>query len=178
MSNELVYGDPSVFVNKLQAAEAEAREFFDSVVTYLSACAKSLSAYREGLPADDTTAAEAWALHIESGPGLFKLSSPFAGLTLLRSHPLGTIRYQCTERFATDSDFYPRCIEGFLDFTGKSAESEKSEKNSSVAIFSSEGTLPSSCKTDSPASFAEPLFAQLFAPLPVESVRTNKVEAT
>jgi hypothetical protein len=175
MSNELVYGDASKFVNELTAADAEAREYFDSVVTYLSACVKSVSTFREGASSAHPVPSDAWVLNIETGDGQFKLASRFATLSLVCSFPLGTIRYLLTEATGPIADFHPRRLEGFLTFTGKDTgkKTESTDKKSSAKIYAGQGTLPTGWKTDSPAGFAEPLFHQLFEPLPVEVPRAN-----
>jgi hypothetical protein len=179
MSNELVYGDASKFVNELSGADAEARAFFDSVVTYLSACVKALSSYREASPVNASISADAWLVTVDTQADQFKIASRFANLVLLRSFPLGTVRFLLTETTVIDSDFHPRRVEGFLVFTGKDlgkAEAKNTDKKSAVKIHAGEGILPAGWKTDSPEGFAEPLFHQLFEPLPVEVPRANSGE--
>jgi hypothetical protein len=175
MSNELVYGDASKFVNELAAADAEARVFFDSVVTYLSSCVKALSSYREGAPTGGPLSADVWLMNVDTQADQFKIASRFASLVLLRSFPLGTVKFLLTETTVIDSDFHSRRVEGFLVFTGKDAGTAK-EKKSTVKIYAGDGVLPAGWKTDSPEGFAEPLFHQLFEPLPVEVPRPNNGE--
>jgi hypothetical protein len=170
MSNELVYGSAQKFVSELAAADAEAKEFFDGVVTYLSGCVKSLCGYSETLTGTETIPATAWSLHVESSDDVFSLSSNYATLTLQRSHPLGTVRYLIVETFPEGSWFSPRSLEGYISFVGLDTNKEKKTESGNPkgpAIYSSEGTVPATFKTETPATFAEPLFSQLFAPLPI-----------
>jgi hypothetical protein len=179
MSNELVYGDASKFVNELAAADAEAGAFFDSVVTYLSACVKALSSYREASPTTNVISPDAWLVTVDTQADQFKIASRYVSLVLLRSFPLGTVRFLLTENTVIDSEFHPRRVEGFLVFTGKDtakADAKEANKKSTVKIHAGEGILPAGWKTDSPEGFAEPLFHQLFEPLPVEVPRANTGE--
>jgi hypothetical protein len=174
MSNELVYGDPSKFVNDLTRADVEARAFFDSVVTYLSGCVKTLSAYSESIPADGNVDANVWSVKIEQDENMLTIASQFATLTLLCSQPLGTIRFAIIEHFEEDPVFFSNAVQGFIHFTGDATD--KDNKKTAPAISVSDGFLSPTFKTDTPAGFAEPLFAQLFAPLPVEP-RVQRKEA-
>lgn len=165
MSNELVYGSAQKFVSELATADAAAKEFFDGVVTYLSGCVKSLCGYSETMAGTETIPAAAWSLHVESSDDVFSLSSNYATLTLQRSHPLGTVRYLIVETFPEGSWFSPRSLEGYINFVG--LDTTNKEKKATPAIYSSEGAVPGTFKTESAATFAEPLFSQLFAPLPI-----------
>jgi hypothetical protein len=175
MSNELVYGDPSKFVADLTKADVEARAFFDSVVTYLSGCVKTLSAYSESIPADGNVDANVWSVRIEQDENMLTISSQFATLTILCSQPLGTVRFAIHEHFDEDPIFFSNGVQGFIHFSGDTTDT--GNKKAAPAISVSDGFLPPSFKTDAPASFAEPLFGQLFAPLPVEPQTANRKEA-
>jgi hypothetical protein len=192
MSNELVYGDASKFVANLQEADARAREFFAEVVTYLSGCVKNLSLYRESLALEEKSCAAMCSAKIESTDDSLKLTTNFALLHLLSSHPPGTVRFLLEERVSLNSPFHPRGVEGHLSFSGEQRQSKgqsqiervaeggstSDKKKPAPAIFATEGFLPPAFKTDSAAAFAEPLFWQLFQPLPVEApAKTNEARA-
>jgi hypothetical protein len=171
MSNELVYGDPSKFVAELTKADVEARAFFDSVVTYLAGCVKTLSAYSESIPADGSAPVNVWSVKMEQDENLTTVSSQFATLTLLCSQPLGTIRFALIEHFDEDPVFFPGAVQGYISFASESA---RDGKQTAPTLCITDGFLPDTFKADAPASFAEPLFAQLFAPMPERPQTTGQ----
>lgn len=175
MSNELVYGDATKFVSGLNAAEADAHTFFDEAVTYLSACVKTLSLYRESQTEFAAVPPAAWDVKVESGEEWFKLASNYATLTLARSRPLGTVRFLLAENAEEASPFTRRSAEGYILFTGEAAK--ENQKKKAPGIFVTGGYVPAHYKTDAAASFAEPLFWQLFQPLPVEPAPSKNGEA-
>lgn len=178
MSNELVYGDATRFVHELTLADARAREFFREVVTYLTNCVKTLSSYRESITGPSAIPASAWAITIEQDADSFSIASQFSAITLLCSKPLGTVRFVIIDIVEDDSPFFEGPTQGYLRFSGTDSRKAKSpgeatahepaeDKFPAPQMSVSEGFLPAIFNAGSPAGFAEPLFAQLFAPLPI-----------
>jgi hypothetical protein len=133
---------------------------------------KTLSAHSESIPADGGVDGNVWAVKLEQDENMVTVSSQFATLTLLCSQPLGTVRFAIIEHFDEDPVFFSNAVQGFISFTG--IEPEGKNQKAAPAISFSDGYLPGTFKTDAPASFAEPLFAQLFAPLPIEPAQDAK----
>ena len=191
MSNELVYGDATSFLENLAAADDLARKFFNEVVTYLSGCAKNLAVCTEKWPPERKPSASVFTLKVDSAGDTFKLATNFASLTLQCSHPPGSVRFLLEERVGFNSGFHPRGVEGHILFTAAQAEAKskienaaeqkpgegKPQKGAAPAIYATDGFLPPAFKTDSAAAFAEPLFWQLFQPLPVEPPPNKTAEA-